>query len=486
MKINNHDWTLSYKIESNFRYIISEQESYGWYIDQPLKIKYEKYLQNKINLLEYIIKERLPMICNKGKELKNVLKKDGTPTQAVISWYNSLDVRPFPLSSVCGSFTRLEFKVLNLNSVPQKREVLKKYGWKPTKWNYKKDSSGNVVKGVPSEVYSKEWFDKNSWHLPKDYLVTKNEYQQIVTGGSICYDEENRNIKCLISFVRHAKIRHRLSLLQGLVIREDGAVAGGGNTVACNTGRVQHRGIVNIPKAEKKVFFGKQIRSIFSHREGYILLGADLSALENRLMGHYTFNIDDGKYANRLMKEDPHTRTAEVLRITRTQAKTVNYALSFGATYHKLKEILKCSEAEAKKAYAAWWNDKAPLLILKQKLEKAVENRNPMWIKGLDGRKVFCRSKHSLLNALIQSAGSVVNKFITCCVYKEIKKNNLDAHFVLNYHDEIDLEVKNDEKSIDLLKQIVYNGVEKCNKYFQFKVPMAMDIHVGKSWAAIH
>ena len=125
MKINNHDWSLAYKIESNFRYIISEQESYGWFIDLSLKSKYEEYLQSKLNLIEEILERRLPLICKRGKELKEPFKKDGSVKKSVENWYNSLDVRSFPLTAIAGAFTRLEFKVLNINSVPQKRAILK-------------------------------------------------------------------------------------------------------------------------------------------------------------------------------------------------------------------------------------------------------------------------------------------------------------------------------------------------------------------------
>ena len=488
MIIKNHDWTTAYRIEANFRYIISEQEAYGWFMDQDKLNEVQGDLEKKLMRVENEIIKLIPKQIINQKELKKPLKKDGTPSVSVKNWYNELDIRMFPLKAVVGVFTKISIEEVNLNSPPQKIKVLRKLGWKPSVFNY---VGGNKpIYAVPNEYRDADWFIKNRWFLPNWYVNSLNVKQKIITSPSIKPDKNFKN-PILEMMVLHKRLSHRLGLICGekgfkALIREDGSIGGGGNTVAANTGRMRHRNIVNVPSVKDGAFYAEEIRSCFSHREGYTLIGADLNALENRLMGHYTWGIDNGKYAKRLMEEDPHDRTAKILNIDRNTSKTVNYAMSFGCTFHKLKEILNCTDKEAKQKHKAWWEDKKPLLILKSKLVECTGERKPMWIKGLDGRKVFCRSKHSLLNALIQSAGSVVNKFITCCVYKEMKEKDVDGHLILNYHDEIDLEVKNDKKTIDITKEIIYNSISKCNKYFKFKIPMEMDIKVGKNWKEIH
>lgn len=459
LELQGHDWTLSYRLESQFRYIISEQESYGWFIDNKQLTRLLDDLLTKRNILEIKIKSLAPKrILNEG-ELKTVIKKDGSPTTHLLNWWNNLDTRTFLPQDVVGAITRIKVEQINPESPKQRIEALLKTGWRPTEYNYK------------TNEYNKPIYDDNGGKIPLSPKLTADSVKGNELGELM---------------IKYVQLSHRLKLTEGLQkrIRKDGAIGGGGLTVGANTGRMLHRNIVNIPRVGE--YYGEEIRSLFSHRPGYILLGADLSALENRLMGHYTYNIDGGKYAQRLLNEDPHDRTSKILNINRNDAKTVNYALSYGATFHKLKDILRCSETDAKKAHKAWWDDKKPLLVLKNKLLDCSKHRTPMWIKGIDGRKVFCRSKHSLLNALIQSAGSVVNKFITCCVYKEIQRQGLDAHFVCNYHDEIDLEVKNCEKTLDKLKEIIYNSIERTNKFFDFKVPMKMDIKIGNNWKEIH
>jgi len=497
------EWSLAYKIESNFRYIISEQEAYGWKIDLKLKEKLEQDLTKKKNLIQKIINRRVPFFIKRGKEVQTILKKDNTPSKYLIKWWDRLDKRSIPLSSYQGVFTEVIYQDLNLSSVPQKRQILKKLNWKPTEWNFKKTSGGDVIKGIPSNVYSQKWFDENSWQLPPHYLNSLDLYQPIITGAKIHYDESNRHIKPLISFVRYAKVVHRLSLLQGGLtenIREDGSVGSGGITCGTNTGRMRHRGIVNIPKADKSVFYGTQIRSIFTHRPGYTLVGADLASLENRLMGHYTYPIDQGAYAHRLESEDSHETTQVLVRsvgldITRNQAKTMNYALGYGAQIKKIASILDCDISLARKAYAVWWSDKSALKTLQENIEKSLMGRGQYdgsrlkpnaWIKGLDGRKVFVRSPHSLVNCLIQNAGAVVSKFITCSIYKQIKERGLDAHPVCVYHDEINIECERKDLTIQTVNDIIVEAVKRCNEFFKFRIPMEMDIKTGGTWAEIH
>ncbi len=467
MRINNHDWSVAYKIEANFRYIISEQESYGWFMDKDKLDELEGDLEKKLMRLYNDIQKLSPKKVTNEKELKRPLKKDGTPSSSLLNWYNGLDIRLFRVEDVVGSFTRIKIENINPESPKQRIEALQKVGWKPTEWNYKVDK-------FKKPIYDPDTHAK----IPLSPKLTEDSVVGIPLGEAM---------------VKYVQVSHRLKMVKGLKerIREDGSIGGGGNTVGAATGRMMHRNIVNIPSIKDGAFYAEEIRSCFSHRPGYILMGADLESLENRLAGHFTWDIDGGVYAKRIMDEDTHEQTVELFKrngVTRDRSvvKNVNYALLYGATYHKIGEMLKCTDSEAKKLHKAWWEDRGALKILKEKVTECAEIRDPMWIKGIDGRKVYCRSKHSLLNFLIQSAGSIVNKFITCCVYKKMQEHSILGNFILNYHDEIDLEIKNDKKELDKMKQIIYNSIEECNKYFKFKIPMKMTIKVGGSWSDIH
>jgi|GEM_PF-7028235 len=460
--LKNHDWTNAYNLEAKFRYIISEQETYGWKMNVEKMKANQKDLEEKLLKLYDEIRLKVPRSAINQKEIKKPLKKDGTPSTALYNWYNTLDLRMFRLDQVVGAFTRVEFKRINPNSSKQRIIALLKVKWTPTEWNYQKDKGGKII-----------------------YVDRK----PIKTTPKLTEDSV---LKCPLGqlMVEYTQMLHRSSLVTGLIekLREDETLGGGANTVGANTGRCLHRVIANIPRPSS--FYGEEIRDMFSVREGYIILGADLEALENKLLGHFTHPLDNGVYAKRLNEEDPHDKTMELFResngiiIDRNTAKTINYALGFGAGVEKLKGILEVTEALARKLHKVWWNDKKTILDLKERLITCMKGRSPLFIKGLDGRKVFVRSEKDVVNTLIQSAGSVVNKFVTVAVDEAIKQEGLDAHLVLNYHDEINYEIR--EKDLDIIKDIINISIEKCNNHFNFKVPMGMDIKTGLTWKEVH
>lgn len=473
MNSNNNDWGLAYKIESNFRYIISEQEAYGWKMDVPAMDELlDKMLDEREEIKNRIL-SLVPLRAINQGEMKKPFKISGERTALLERWYNNLGKRCFPLEAVAGTFTRINFEELNLESPKQRIEVLQNLDWVPTEYNYKVDK------------HKKPIYDEAGKKIRLSPKLTEDSVQGIEVGELM---------------IKYTQLSHRYKLVKGLKerLREDGAIGSGGVTCGCNTGRMMHRGVANIPRAGE--FYGNEIRALFSHREGYTLIGADLKSLENRLMGHFTYNYDNGAYAKRLESEDSHDATVNVLArigitITRNQAKTLNYALGYGAQIGKVLEIIDCDLKTARKAYAAWWSDKKAMKTLKSKIEKSLKARGQYdgrklksnaWIKGIDGRKIYVRSPHSLINCLIQNAGSVVNKFITCSVYKQMQEQGLDAMFVCNYHDEINIECVKKDLTLAKVRGIIEEAVKRCNDFFGFRVPMDMDIKEGNNWKEIH
>lgn len=459
--IDNWNWTDAYNLEAQFRSIISEQASYGWKIDMDRLKEVKKDITNKHTILYKCVQDMSSKVVTKQGELKKPIKNDGSPNQYAINWWNKLGSdRVRPISEVVGSFSRIKMDKINPNSWKQRNRELFKHGWIPTEWNYKTDRFGKTV-----------YIDKKP--VPTSPKLTADSVLRIPIGEVM---------------KEYTQIQHRYTTVNGILerLRDDETIPMDGDTAAAVTGRVRHRGTVNIPR--KSTFYGQEIRSLFSHREGYILLGADLKTLELRLQAHYSYEIDNGEWANRVIGTCAHENTVELFKetgIDRGIAKTANYALGFGCGVKKLSVILDCSEPVASRLKEVWWNDKRPLVTLTEDLKACSDRRSPLWIKGLDGRKIFARNSKDLLNMLIQSAGSVVNKFINVEIDKQLKEKGLsDIHQVYNSHDEVNFELR--EKDIDILKEILYNSIRTCNNHFDFKVPMDMDIKIGLNWSEIH
>lgn len=83
------------------------------------------------------------------------------------------------------------------------------------------------------------------------------------------------------------------------------------------------------------------MRKIFCVKEPYVMIGADLDQIEARITGHYASLFDGGEYWNRLSTiEDLHSFNAEIFQCDRNTAKTILYALSFGARAPKIASYL--------------------------------------------------------------------------------------------------------------------------------------------------
>ena len=102
-------------------------------------------------------------------------------------------------------------------------------------------------------------------------------------------------------------------------------------SVATNTFRCAHRNpnLGQVPA-------GPEFRELFTASPGKIMVGADLSGIELRMLAHYLGRYDGGRYADILLNDDIHQVNADKIGITRRQVKTVTYAFLYGAGNEKI------------------------------------------------------------------------------------------------------------------------------------------------------
>jgi DNA polymerase I-like protein with 3'-5' exonuclease and polymerase domains len=143
-------------------------------------------------------------------------------------------------------------------------------------------------------------------------------------------------------------------------------------------------------------------------------IGYDFSGLEARIEGHYTVPYEGGQaYAESLVAEKPHdchTIRAAELGITRDEAKTLKYAISYGAQVNKIASQMDWSKGKATEIFEGFWDSASPLKELKEDNTAFWMKTGKKFIKGIDGRKLWIRSEHSILNMLFQSTGVIAAK----------------------------------------------------------------------------
>ena len=260
-------------------------------------------------------------------------------------------------------------------------------------------------------------------------------------------------------------------------VGEDNRIHGHVRHIGAVTGRMAHSSpnMAQIPAVRAE--YGKQCRDLFTTPEGRVLVGADASGLELRMLAHY---MDDESYTNEILSGDIHTanQTAAGLE-TRDQAKTFIYAFLYGAGDAKIGSVVGGSAAHGKKPKAAFLENTPALAKLRSETMADAETG---FLTGLDGRRIRVRSQHAALNTLLQGAGAVVMKQAIVILYDLLAR--VDFKLVAQVHDEWQIECKPEDA--DFIGKSCVNSMIFAGEVLQLNCPLDGEYRVGNSWADTH
>jgi DNA polymerase I-like protein with 3'-5' exonuclease and polymerase domains len=267
-------------------------------------------------------------------------------------------------------------------------------------------------------------------------------------------------------------------------------------TNGCITGRCAHRNpnMGQVPASYSP--YGKECRSLFHAPDGWDLLGVDAKALELRCLGGYLALWDDGEYANLVTDEsvDIHVYNQDKFGVpTRDIAKRLIYAMLYGCGNEKAGGIVDPNEKDpvqlkllGRNAINGFMDGVPALKKLKHKLASSIQERG--YLRGLDGRVLFCRSDFSALNVLLQGSGAALMKQVVINIH-----NNLEAKGLVHgrgwvqhamIHDEIQLSCPKNHTA--LVKEQALLAFPQAQQFFAFRCEIEGDAKVGWSWDQTH
>ncbi len=285
---------------------------------------------------------------------------------------------------------------------------------------------------------------------------------------------------------------------------KDGRIHGSVITNACVSGRCSHRSpnMGQIVSVGHK--YGEECRALFYAPVGWVQIGADASGLELRALGAQLAYFDGGEYAKLVSKDgfDIHTYNAQLFGIydgkdkikksTRDLAKTLIYAVLYGGGSKRIGSIMDKTlddykqQKLGKETIETFYKNLPAIKKLKDKVDEKITQRG--YLKGIDGRHLQIRSRHSALNQLLQSTGAIAVKKATCILYTDLYKAGLrwGCHFafVAHVHDEIQALVK--PQFTVLYKDLAINCFRKAGEYFDLKCPLTGEAKEGKNWMETH
>ena len=248
-------------------------------------------------------------------------------------------------------------------------------------------------------------------------------------------------------------------------------------SVGCATFRCSHRN-PNLAQVPSDLTY----RRLFTATPGQVMVGADLSGIELRMLSHYLSRYDT-YFGDNLLNGDIHQLNADKIGITRKLVKTVTYAFLYGAGNEKIgysydKQLTparaKAKGREIKEAFI----EAIPGLSDLLSAVKSAADRG--FVKGIDGRKILVDSPHKALNYLLQgSAGVIAKRWMVIA-----NDNDFCCSQLAFIHDELQYEC-DPSHATDLKFKLELSAAE-AGEYYNLRIPIAAEAKVGNTWADVH
>jgi hypothetical protein len=459
-------------------------------------------INEKIDLLKKIMPEVPKHIIR--KKPSKPFKKDGSKSAAGERWFNLLERANLPLDYEGEIKEIMKYEEPNPNSDSQMKEFLMSLGWKA---KYYKDGANGKVPQLRDD-------NKSLCPNIKKLIELKPELEAL-DGLSVAM--------------------HRAGYLKAFLkyIDEDNFALARANGFT-KTLRLKHANpFVNLPKPTQQ--YGEYIRSVMIAPPGKVLVGSDVSSLEDKTKqiaiydydseyveqmnfpgwdAHLDIGVRSGllnenevaffRWYKKYEKAEYHDKAMvykdmtqnellksyeklsdeewhdEFVRLTkkRAVAKTVNYAATYGAGASKIAESAGIPLKEAKNVLKAYWDRN-------WSVKQYAEDRDT---KEVDGKTwiynpysqlwLYLTSEHIKFSACNQNAGvKMFDLWVFFMVQEGLKP-------IAQFHDEVLLCI--DEGKEDKTEKILHECMEKVNKCFDYPIKLEVDVQVGKTYADVH
>ena len=260
-------------------------------------------------------------------------------------------------------------------------------------------------------------------------------------------------------------------------VTEKGRIHGRVRPIGAVTGRMAHSSpnMAQVPAVRAE--YGKQCRELFTVPKDRVLVGADASGLELRMLAHY---MNDADYTHEILTGDIHTANQKAAGLaTRDQAKTFIYAFLYGAGDAKIGSVVGSTSVAGRALKQRFLENTPALAELREKVAKDCESG---FLDGLDGRKIRVRSAHAALNTLLQGAGAIVMKQAIIILYDLLAR--VDFKLVAQVHDEWQIECRPEDA--DFIGKSCVNSMVFAGEVLQLNCPLDGEYRVGNSWADTH
>jgi len=270
------------------------------------------------------------------------------------------------------------------------------------------------------------------------------------------------------------------------------------NQAIVATGRLSstNPNLQNIPVRTEK---GKEIRRAFIPSSiDRVFVSADYSQIELRIIAHCSG--DEAFIQAFKNDEDIHAATAakifgipleEVTSEQRRQAKSANFAISYGSSAFGLGQNLNISRKDAQFLIDGYFNtypkvkefmDKQIGIAREQGFVETMMGRR-RYLPDINSNNATVRgfAERNAINAPIQGSAADIIKIAMIKINKEFSKRNLQSQMIMQVHDELNFDVLKSE--VEIVTELVRSGMQNA---IHLKVPLLVDLGLGDNWLEAH
>jgi DNA polymerase-1 len=286
-------------------------------------------------------------------------------------------------------------------------------------------------------------------------------------------------------------------VLPRLVDKSSGRIHTSYNQAVTNTGRLSSSepNLQNIPIRSEE---GRKIRRAFVAEAGYLLLSADYSQIELRVLAHLS---EDRVFCDAFARdEDIHTRTASevfdimpglVTQEMRRQAKTINFGVIYGQGAFSLANELGVSTRTAKEFIDNYFARHSGARAFLDACISEAEERG--YVTTILGRRlpipdirstngnIRAFAQRNAVNYPIQGSAADIIKQAMVRVFDGIRNEGLKSRLIMQVHDELVFEVAEEEK--EAMEKLVRREMEHA---VDLRVPLKVDMNFGRNWSEAH
>lgn len=301
-------------------------------------------------------------------------------------------------------------------------------------------------------------------------------------------------IELILEYRKLAKLKSTYcDGLLAVINEETGRIHSVFNQTVTVTGRISSTepNMQNIPTRTE---LGSHIRKMFVAKEGCVLLDADYSQIELRVLAHIANDpVMIGAFKN---NEDIHRVTAsqvlgipaeEVTKEQRSSAKAVNFGIVYGIGEYSLSQDLKISVKQAKEYIESYLEKYSGVKKYMEDIKESARKNG--YVKTMMNRVRFVPEITSsnfntrafgervALNTPVQGSAADIIKLAMVRIYKRLKEAGFESKLILQVHDELIIEAKTEEKEAvsKILREEMENAIE-------LSVPLLVDMSEGENW----